>query len=252
MGAAVNGVPIAAPDEILDAPALRQRASVELLRQRAVAAGLLDAADEPVAGATTEAAGAAIEALIERELERPAADEPTCRRYHAANPARFAAGERVRLRHVLFAATPGVDVAALRQRAEACLIELRARADDDADRFAAAAASWSNCPSGAQGGELGWLGAGDCAPEFAREVFGHAEVGVLPRLVHSRFGLHVVEVCERERGSVPPYEAVAEAVRATLERQAFAQALRHYLLRLAADARLDGVDLGGDGSPLVQ
>ena len=59
-----------------------------------------------------------------------------------------------------------------------------------------------------------WAGscAADCAPEFARELFGHAEVGVLPRLVHSRFGLHVVEVLEREPGVAQPFEAVRGAV----------------------------------------
>ncbi|MCU0814655.1 MAG: peptidylprolyl isomerase [Burkholderiaceae bacterium] len=249
----VNGVPLTLDGEALDAEALRQRASVELLRQAAIAAGLLDADDPvPIGGATSEAASAAIEALLERELARPTPDDVTCRRYHAANAPRFAVGERVWLRHVLFAVTPGVDVAALRQRAEAMLIDLRARAPGEADRFAAAAAEWSNCPSGAAGGDLGWLGAEDCAPEFAREVFGHAEVGVLPRLVHSRFGLHVVEVLAREAGAVPAYEAVQGAVRRTLEAQAFATALRQYLQRLAGEANVRGVDLDAATSPLVQ
>ena len=59
---------------------------------------------------------------------------------------------------------------------------------------------------------MGWLTAQDCAPEFAREIFGKPEVGVLPRLVHSRFGLHVVEVLAREPGVEPPFEAVKSAV----------------------------------------
>ncbi len=37
----------------------------------------------------------------------------------------------------------------------------------------------------------------------ARKYSAHTEVGVLPRLVHSRFGLHVVEVLEREPGAAP-------------------------------------------------
>ena len=49
-----------------------------------------------------------------------------------------------------------------------------------------------------QGVRQDWLTAADCAPEFAREIFGRAEIGVLPRLVHSRFGLHIVEIVERE------------------------------------------------------
>lgn len=250
---AVDGVTLAAPDEAVSAAELRRRASIELLRQAAMAAGLLAADDPPPAGgAISEAAADAIETLLEHEVVLPAADDLTCRRYHAANAARYAVGEKVRLRHVLFAVTPGVDIDALRKRAEACLLDLRARMRDEADRFAQAAAELSNCPSGAQGGELGWLTADDCAPEFAREVFGQSEVGVLPRLVRSRFGLHVVEVLAREPGSVPSYETVRSAVRQTLERQAYATALRQYLQQLAGQSRLDGVDLDATSTPLVQ
>ena len=74
-------------------------------------------------------------------------------------------------------------------------------------RFAVAAGSLSNCPSGAQGGDLGELTAPDCVAEFAREIFGKVEIGVLPRLVHSRFGLHVVEVQARR---LDPLSAVRE------------------------------------------
>ena len=90
--------------------------------------------------------------------------------------------------------TQGTDVVALRNRAETTLLDLRCH-DVSAvgDRFAKAANALSNCPSGAEGGDLGWLITADCAPEFAKELFGHTDVGVLPRLVHSRYGLHVVE-----------------------------------------------------------
>jgi peptidyl-prolyl cis-trans isomerase C len=249
----VNGIALVAAGEAVDPEALRQRACTELLRQEAIAAGLLDAADPPpLAGAASEAADAAIEALLDRELALPEPDEAACRRHHAAQAARYAVGERVRARHVLFAVTPGVDVTALRGRAEACLIDLRARRPGEADRFGAAAAELSNCPSGAQGGDLGWLQAADCAPEFARELFGHAEVGVLPRLVHSRFGLHVVEVLEREPGRQPPFEAVQAAVAAHLKQQVFVTALRQYLQRLAGEAEIEGIDLDAASTPLVQ
>lgn len=251
--ASVNGTPLAAPDEALTVDELRSRASVELLRQAAIGAGLLGADDPaPVRGAISEAAATAIELLLDKAVARPAADESTCRRFHAANATRYAVGERVRLRHVLFAVTPGVDINALRQRAEACLIDLRARVRGESDRFVAAAARLSNCPSGREGGELGWMTAAECAAEFAREVFGHPEVGVLPRLVRSRFGFHVVEVLEREAGTVPPYEAVQQAVRQTLERQAFATGLRQYLQLLAGQARIEGVELASATTPLVQ
>jgi peptidyl-prolyl cis-trans isomerase C len=252
----VNGIAIAHPEEgPLPVAELRQRAGVELLRQAAIAEGLLGGDDpEPLAGAISEAAAQAIDALLEANRGASADDrsfdESACRRHHAANAMRFAHGERLCLRHILFAAPAGVPLAALRERAEACLLALRARSRDEieaapgaGDRFAAAARQFSNCPSGAAGGALGWVTAEDCAPEFARELFGQREHGVLPRLVATRHGLHVVEVLERIAGEVPPFEAVHEAVRASLLRQRETTALRCLLAGLAAQARIDGVVL---------
>lgn len=250
--ARINGVALNAPHELLDEEALRQRACTELLRQAAQQAGLLSADDVPGAlGAISTEASDAIEQLLERELPIPDPSEEACRRYHDAHPAAHAQGERAQLRHVLFAVTPGVDVKQLRLRAEALLIELRC-ADDGGAKFAEAAAQWSNCPSGQQGGDLGWLTRADCAPEFAREVFGSAEIGVLARLVHSRFGLHVVEVVAREAGQQPAFEEVRQAIALTLRQQAWVNALRQYLQLLAGAAVVEGVALDAAESPLVQ
>ena len=250
--ARINGVALNAPHELLDEEALRQRACTELLRQAAQQAGLLSADDVPGAlGAISTEASDAIEQLLDRELPIPDPSEEACRRYHEAHPAAHAQGERAQLRHVLFAVTPGVDVKQLRLRAEALLIDLRC-ADDGGAKFAEAAAQWSNCPSGQQGGDLGWLTRADCAPEFAREVFGSAEIGVLARLVHSRFGLHVVEVVAREAGQQPAFEDVRQAIALTLRQQAWVNALRQYLQLLAGAAVVEGVALDAADSPLVQ
>ena len=259
--ARVNAVALNSLGETLSAEELRQRACTELLRQGAQAAGLLAANDAPSAdGVISEAAATAIEALLEQTLNQPEPSEEACRRHHAAHEASYRSGERVRVRHILFAVTPGVDVVALRKRAEAALLEVRCHdgksggkiGENAADGFAKAAAELSNCPSGAEGGDLGWLTVADCAPEFARELFGHAEVGVLPRLVHSRFGLHVVEVLQREPGVAPPFEAVRGAVTMALRQQACVTALRQYLQLLAGRALIEGVDLDAAGTPLVQ
>ena len=105
---------------------------------------------------------------------------------------------------------------------------------------------------GSKGGDLGWLASEDCAPEFARELFGHLEVGVLPRLVHSRFGLHVVEVLEREAGMQQPFESVKGAMAMSLRQQTYVTALRQYLQLLAGQALVEGVELDASTTPLVQ
>jgi len=251
--ASVDGVPLHRAGEVLDDDALRQRACTELLRQAAMRAGLLAADDVPgLDGSTSEAASAAIEALLDAQLQIPEPSEEACRRHFDAQPSRWRRGDRARVRHLLFAVTPGVDVRRLRDRAEAALLELRCHRDGEADRFPALAAELSNCPSGAQGGDLGWLTHEDCATEFAREIFAGPEIGVLPRLVHSRFGLHVVEVLARERADTPRFEAVRGAVALALRQQSFVSALRQYLQLLAGAARVEGVTLDQADTPLVQ
>jgi peptidyl-prolyl cis-trans isomerase C len=259
LGASINGVALHAAGEALSPEELRQRACTELLRQAAQAAGLLAASDAPSAdGVISEAAAGAIEALLENNVKVPEPSDDACRRHFAAHEAGYRTGERVRVRHILFAVTPGVDVAALRKRAEPIFLDVRCHDDREGpggqggDRFAEAARKWSNCPSGAEGGDLDWLVAGDCAPEFARELFGHAEVGVLPRLVHTRFGLHIVEVLEREPGIAQPFESVRGAVAMALRQQSYVTALRQFLSLLAGQASIEGVELEAAGTPLVQ
>ena len=251
--ARIDGVALQGPDETLNAEQLRQRACTELLRQAAQVGGLLPAGDAPGSdGVCSEAASSAIEALLEQELKIPEPSDEACRRHYAAHTTSYRSGEKVQARHILFAVTLGMDVVALRNRAETCLLDVRCHDGNKGDRFARAARELSNCPTAAYGGTLGWLASSECAPEFARELFGHAEVGVLPRLVHSRFGLHVVEVLAREPGMQQPFEAVRGAVAMSLRHTAYVTALRQYLRLLAGQARVEGVDLDAANTPLVQ
>ena len=264
--ARINASALNSADEDLSAEELRQRACSELLRQAAIAQGLLGADDAlSHGGVVSEAASGAIETLLEQNLHVPEPSLDECRRHYTVHQAVYTTGERVHARHILFAITPGVDVAALRNRAESCLMDLRGRAGKDLDDgFAQAASTLSTCPSGALGGDLGWLGAADCAPELAKELFGNSEpgaqsgvqlgvqLGVFPRLVHSRFGFHVLEVLERQPGVQQDFADVQGAVAMALRQESYIAALRQYLRQLAASAKIVGVDLDVSASPLPQ
>ena len=250
----INSVALNSAGEVLSADELRQRACSELLRQTAIDHGLLSEGDVPgTDGILSEEAARAIETLLEQNLVIPDPTEDECRRHHAAHQAFYVTGEQVNARHILFAVTEGVDVVALRNRAETTLLDVRCHDGNVLeDRFAKAASTQSNCPSGAEGGMLGWLSPSDCAPEFAKEIFGHAEVGVLPRLVHSRFGFHIVEVLERRQGVQPAYAEVRERIAGQLAMQSRARALHQYMALLAGEAELRNIALNAADSPLVQ
>ena len=253
--ASVNGMALHEPGEHVEAGALRERALAEVLRQRAVHLGLLPRHTGLQAPELGEAERHVIEAMTDDEVRTPAPTVDECRRHYGANKAHFIIGQALHVRHILCAVTPGVNVHALSQRAETALLEL-ARKDVPPRRFEQLAAELSNCPSGAQGGDLGWVTPEDCAPELANELFFQSDsrwgMGVHPRLVHTRFGLHIIEVLGRRKGQLPPFEAVQERIAARLALQSRATALRQYLQLLVGQARIEGVELEGATSPLVQ
>jgi peptidyl-prolyl cis-trans isomerase C len=247
---AVNGVAI--PQEAIEAEAAHHRDAAspreaaacalairELLLQRARALGLA-----PEGGP----ADAAIDALLAREAPVPSPTEAECRRYYDAHRARFRSGDLVEASHILFAVTPKAPLAAIRARAEAALNEVLA----EPGRFRDLAGTLSNCPSGAQGGSLGQLGRGDTVPEFEAALFEGKATGVLPRLVNTRHGFHIVLVDRRLEGRQLPFELAAERIAAYLGESVRRKALHQYVRLLAAGADIAGIDLDAARSPLLQ
>lgn len=253
--ASVNGIALHAPGEQPAPDALRERAYAELLRQQAVRLGCLPERAVSLAPELGAAEREAIEAMLEREVLLPEPSEEACLRHYAAHKPQHVIDQAVHLRHILFAVTPGVDVQKLAQRAEAALLELT-RKDAPAGRFEQLAAELSNCPSGAQGGDLGWIGPRDCAPELAQALFFQSEpgfgIGLHPRLVHTRYGLHIIELLERRKGRQLEFEAVRDSIAAQLELRSRATAWRQYMLLLVGQAEIVGLELEGADTPLVQ
>jgi peptidyl-prolyl cis-trans isomerase C len=237
-----------APD--VDAAARRALVVRELLLQRAGALGMLEggAPRSRVTFASREAEDEVIARVLDAEVTTPAATREECRRLYDAQPERYASGDLVDVRHILFAVTPGTPVGPLRAKAEETLAELRAHPE----RFAQRAQELSNCPSGAQGGNLGQFGRGEMVPEFDQAVFAGDGVGVLPQLAATRYGFHVIAVDHRIAGRTLPFEVVERAIAGMLEARVTERALRQYVAVLAGDAVLKGVDLDAAASPLLQ
>ena len=174
-----------------------------------------------------------IERVLELEVPESEPAEDECRRYYRQNPRRFTAGELVEASHILFAMTPRVPPERLRAKAA----EVHAMASRDAARFAELARDYSNCPSAAQGGALGQVGRGDMVPEFERALLGSEQLGLLPELVTTRFGFHVVLVARRIPGRVLAYQEARPMVAAFLRERAAARAIGEYVRGLAPAPR---------------
>lgn len=252
MSVSVNGVEI--PEDAIsselphhaDVPAARDAAVRalairELLLQRARSLGL-----QSLRGEETD--DALIDALVAREVPTPEPTDSECRRYYESHRGQFRSGDLVEVSHILFAVMPNGPLAAIRARAEAALNELLA----EPARFADLAAQLSNCPSGAQGGNLGQLGRGDTVPEFEAALFEGGSTGVLPRLVNTRHGFHIVFVNRRIEGRQLPFELAAGRIAGYLSECVRRKALQQYIRVLAAEAQIAGIDLQAPDSPLLQ
>ncbi|MDP2241969.1 MAG: peptidylprolyl isomerase [Burkholderiales bacterium] len=213
----------------------------ELLLQRAREVGLRAEGDNA-------SGDEALDALLEREVITPVPTDDECRRYYETHAGLFRSGDLVEASHILFAVTPNAPVNEIRATAEATLKTIVA----EPQRFAELAGSHSNCPSGAQGGNLGQLKRGDTVPEFEAALFEGTAQGVVPRLVNTRYGFHVVHVAHRVDGKQLPFEMAKDQIAEYLSDQVQRNAMRQYVQILAGKAKISGIDLGAADSPLVR
>lgn len=65
------------------------------------------------------------------------------------------------------------------------------------NNFAETAKSKSDCPSAAQGGDLGWFSQGDMVPEFEKAAFSGKVGEIYPEIVSTMFGQHIIYITDR-------------------------------------------------------
>ncbi|MGQ7957984.1 peptidylprolyl isomerase [Pseudomonas sp. SP16.1] len=216
----------------------------ELLQQRIGELGLLV---RPQAGESEEEA--ATRCLIEQEVQLPLADEAACRQFYNGNRQRFFSAPLLAVRHILLAC-PADDADArseTRERALGLLDELQ----QAPQRFAELARQHSACPSKEQGGALGQISKGQTVPEFERQLF-RLPAGLYSQPLESRYGFHLVTVDQRIDGEQLPYEAVAAAIRNELNQRVWQTGVAQYIKGLVGAADIQGIQLQGADSPLLQ
>ena len=75
-------------------------------------------------------------------------------------------------------------------------IHIRKEIVDGKKDFYQAAREYSKCPSGRNGGDLGWFGKGMMVPEFEKVAFSTPE-GQISQPVKTQFGWHIIKVIGR-------------------------------------------------------
>jgi peptidyl-prolyl cis-trans isomerase C len=193
-------------------------------------------------GRTETEEEAMMRALFEQEVVTPEPDEETCRRYYAQNHARFRSATIYEAAHILITANRNDAVAfsAAKEKAMEIAVELQAHPQ----RFDDLAASHSDCPSAAQGGNLGQLVAGQTTPEFEQALI-MMTLGAISDPVESRYGFHIIRLDRKIEGKQLPFEVARSRIevylRDAVERRASAQ----FIARLVSRAQIEGIDLAG-------
>ena len=135
-----------------------------------------------------------------------------CKAFYEDNKEMFKKAETVKAKHIL------VDE---EEKANELMAAINAGEMD----FAEAAKAESNCPSAAQGGDLGEFGKGQMVPAFEEAAFA-AEVGKAIGPVKTDFGYHIILVDEHSEGGIMYFDEVRDQIKAQLSQQKSAEAFQ--------------------------
>lgn len=112
-------------------------------------------------------------------------------------------GTRVHVLHLFRKATSDGDIAA----AETLLNTVRGDVEQKRTTFPAAVKQHSQSPSAAEGGDVGWIvGRGKLPDELTTAAL-KLQPGELAEPIRTSFGVHLIQVTEREPGQLSPEDA---------------------------------------------
>jgi peptidyl-prolyl cis-trans isomerase SurA len=145
--------------------------------------------------------------------------------------------ERTRVRHILLpAATPAEE-----QEARRRLDEFKRQIQAGNASFDALAQQFSTDGSASKGGDLGWIYPGETVPDFERAMR-ELPVGGISGPVKSQFGMHLIEVLDRQAAENSPEQmraAARQALRQQKADEAFEQWVRELRDRAYVEYRLE-------------
>ena len=121
--------------------------------------------------------------------------------------------EEVKARHILVLSKED-DPEDAQAKAKAKIEDIHKKAMSGQD-FAGLAKKYSEGPSKATGGDLGWFGRGDMVPEFEETAFATAK-GNISEPVRTQFGWHVIYVEDRKEAKDKALEEVKDEISRSL------------------------------------
>ena len=176
--------------------------------------------------------GARVNKLVEKacsEVADPTEDEVTA--FYEAHKTEYVEPEQVLCQHIL---VKGSDDKALDK-----IKEIRERVVNGGD-FAAEAKAHSDCPSGKEGGSLGWFGRGMMVPEFDKAAF-EMKKGEISGVISTQFGYHIIYKADHKGGAQQTLVDVHDQIKDLLRHEARGKAMDQFIgdLRAKADIKIE-------------
>jgi len=180
-----------------------------------------------------------IRQLIEKvtsEIAKP--DEAEVKKNFEENPDKFKQDESIHASHILVS-TQGITDEAELAKKKATAESLHAQlVEKKGENFAELARAHSDCPSKAQGGDLGEFGRGQMVPEFEKAAFSQ-EVGAIGDTIQTKFGYHIIKVTEKKEAKEVVFADVQEKLAETLLEERKAEKMQGYLKELRGKAKIE-------------
>ena len=175
--------------------------------------------------------GAKVNKLVEQAcsgVADPSEDEVV--KFYEAHKQEFVVQPQVLCQHIL---VKGSDDKALDK-----IKEIRERIVSGKSDFAAEAKEHSDCPSGAEGGSLGWFGRGMMVPEFDKVAF-EMKKGEVSGVVSTQFGYHIIYKADEKVGGEQTLVDVHDQIKDLLRHEARGRAMDSFVAELKANAKIE-------------
>jgi len=159
-------------------------------------------------------------------------------KYYNEHKDQFRTPEQVRARHILIRpdlSDPNVDPNQAKAKAKAQAEELLNKIKKEGADFATLAKTYSDCPSGKNGGDLGYFERGKMVPAFEKAAFA-LKPGQVSDIVETRFGYHIIRVEDHKQASEMSFEEAKAKILNQLEDNKRREIAQQYIESLKAKA----------------
>ena len=181
--------------------------------------------------------GMAIQQLIDTEVAaKIQIGDEEVKSYYDSNPQLFLQPEQVKASHILIkvdAAAPQTQKDEARKKIES--VQKKAKKGED---FATLAKSYSEGPSGPNGGDLGYFRRGQMVKPFEEVAF-NLKPNETSDIVETQFGYHLIKVVDKKPAQKVAYADVKERLSDHLKKQKMDTEANAYIQSLRSGAKIE-------------